>query len=122
MPGSGGAGKSARRCRPAKYPIFDVPLSHPIFHMLFDIKEIPQIPNIGLWIRAQQTSERGADSAVPEFKGINDDHGRLIAVFTHNTDFGDGYERESESPDYFLRFSVPGYAIGIDVILYAMTH
>jgi hypothetical protein len=41
---------------------------------------------------------------------------------THNTDFGDAYERESESPDYFQRFSVAGYAIGIDVVLYAMTH
>ena len=41
---------------------------------------------------------------------------------THNTDFGDAYERESEDPSYFQNFSVNGYAIGIDVLLYAMTH
>jgi hypothetical protein len=116
------AGQIGKALPPGQYPIFDVPLSDPMFHMLFDIKEIPQIPNIGLWIRAQVTSERGADSAVPELKGIRDDHGRIIAVFTHNTDFGDGYEREAESPSYFVRFSVPAYAIGADVILYAMTH
>ena len=39
-----------------------------------------------------------------------------------NTDFGDAYERESEDPSYFHTFSVNGYAIGIDVLLYAMTH
>jgi hypothetical protein len=116
------AGQIGKALPPREFPIFDVPLTHPIFHTLFDIKEIPQIPNIGLWMRAQITSERGEDSAEPHFRGINDSKGRLIVVMTHNTDFGDSYERESESPDYFLRFSVPGYAIGIDVVLYAMTH
>lgn len=115
-------GQIGKALPPSQYPIVDVPLDHPIFHTLFDIKQIPQIPNIGLWTRAQQTSERGADSAVPQFRGISDDHGRLIVVMTHNTDFGDAYERESDNPDYFQRFSVPGYAIGVDVILYAMTH
>lgn len=81
---------------------------HSIFHMLFDIEEVPQIPNIGLWTRARLTSERGADSAEPHFRGIADRSGRLMIVMTHNTDFGDAYERESESPDFFRRFSVPG--------------
>ncbi len=107
---------------PTEFPIVDVPMSHPIFHMQFDIKEIPQIPNIGLWTMSQQTSERGADSAVPHFRGIADHDGRLMVVMTHNTDFGDAFERESENPDYFRRFSVPAYAIGVDVILYSMTH
>jgi hypothetical protein len=39
-----------------------------------------------------------------------------------NTDFGDAYEREGDDPTYFYTFSVEGYAIGINVILYAMTH
>src|ERR1044071_3504822 len=82
----------------ADYPIFDIPLDHPIFHTLFNISEVPPIPNIGLWVRAQITSARGADSAVPHFRGINGQRGRLIVVMTHNTDFGDAYERESESP------------------------
>ena len=107
---------------PSEFPIFDVPLSHPIFHTLFNVDSIPQIPNIGLWARAHITSERGMDSAEPQFRGIADRHGRLMVVMTHNTDFGDAYERESEDPDYFMRFSVPGYAIGVDIVLYAMTH
>jgi hypothetical protein len=46
----------------------------------------------------------------------------VIVLMTHNTDFGDAYERELDDPSYFEKFSVNGYAIGIDVLLYAMTH
>jgi hypothetical protein len=43
-------------------------------------------------------------------------------LMTHNTDFGDSYEREAENPEYFMRFSVPGYAFGVNAFVYAMTH
>ena len=107
---------------PEEFPIVELPLDHPLYHMMFDIKEVPQIPNIGLWLRRHITSERGADSAKAEPRAILDHAGRVIVYMTHNTDFGDGYEQESVSPDYFRRFSVQAYAIGIDVLLYAMTH
>ena len=45
-----------------------------------------------------------------------------MLFMTHNTDFGDSYEREGDDPRYFYAFSVDGYAIGIDIIVYAMTH
>jgi hypothetical protein len=45
-----------------------------------------------------------------------------MVLLTHDTDFGDSYERESENPEYFMKFSVPGYAFGINAIVYAMTH
>jgi hypothetical protein len=93
-----------------------------MFNMLFPIEVLPQIPNVGLWRMARQTSERGLDSAEPHIRGIYDKHGRVIVLMTHNTDFGDAYERESEDPSYFRTFSINGYAIGIDVLLYAMTH
>ena len=51
-----------------------------------------------------------------------DDKGRIMVFMTHNTDFGDAYERESDDPTYFYKFSVEGYAIGINILLYAMTH
>jgi hypothetical protein len=41
---------------------------------------------------------------------------------THNTDLSDSFEREGEDPQFFARFSPKGYAVGIDIILYAMTH
>jgi hypothetical protein len=105
----------------SEYPIIDVPMNHAMFHTLFDVKEFPQIPGIGLWPRGG-TSERGADSAVPHARAILDSHGHIMFFMSHNTDFGDGYEREGDDPAYFYQFSVPGYAIGADLLLYAMTH
>ena len=112
-----------RKALPAsEYPIVDLTTEHPMFHTLFNIDTLPQIPNIGLWTHYHQTSERGPDSAQMHARAIMDHKGRVIVFMTHNTDFGDAYEREAESPDYFQRFSVNGYAIGIDVLLYSMTH
>jgi hypothetical protein len=112
----------AKALAPDEYPIVDVPLDHPMFHTVFDVKEIPQIPNIGLWVTAHITSERGADSAEPHARAIMDKKGRVMVFMTFNTDFGDAFERETESPDYFQRFSVPAYEIAADVLVYALTH
>jgi Domain of unknown function (DUF4159) len=106
----------------ASYPIVDVGLDHPIFHEMMSVPRIPQIPSIGFWQGRRSTSERGADSATPHVRAINDDHGRVMVLMTHNTDFGDAYEREGEDHEYFERFSIPGYAFGVNVVLYAMTH
>jgi hypothetical protein len=106
---------------PSEYPIVDVPMTHAIFHTLFDSKRFPQIPSIN-YMYSGTTSERGADSAVPNARAIMDAKGRIIVFISHNTDFGDSYERESDDPTYFYNFSVEGYAIGINILLYAMTH
>jgi len=105
-----------------QYPIYDVPLSHPLFREMMVVPTIPQIPSIGFWGGGSNTSERGADSAVPHVRAINDAQGRIMVLMTHNTDFGDAYEREGDNHEYFERFSVPGYAFGINVLLYVMTH
>ena len=57
-----GREKSARRCPPSDYPIVDLPISHPIFHLLYDMQRVPQIPSINFWVgTGGRTSERGAD-------------------------------------------------------------
>jgi hypothetical protein len=83
---------------------------------------VPQVPNIGLWRNYHQTSERGEESAQVHTRAILDKRGRIMVMMTHNTDFGDAYEREAEMPEYFKTFSVIGYALGVDIVLYAMTH
>ena len=114
----------AKAMPPAEYTIEDVPLSDPIFHSMIEVKRIPQVSGIGFWraTRGQVTSERGEETAVPHFRAMRDRHGRIIAVMTHNTDVTNSWERETEDPAYFYQFSIEGYALGIDVLLYAMTH
>lgn len=106
----------------ATYPIVDVPLEHPVFHQVLQVSSFPQIPGIGYWDGRNRTSERGPSTGTPHLRAINDDRGRVMVLMTYNTDFGDSYERESENPAYFQKFSVPGYAFGINVIVYSMTH
>lgn len=106
----------------AEYPIIDVPLDHPLFRTQFDIRAVPQISSIGFWRDTGGTSERGADSAVPHARAITDRRGNIMVFMTHNTDLGDSWEREGEDPDYFYNFSVPGYALGVNALLYAFTH
>jgi hypothetical protein len=106
----------------ADYPIVDLPLSHPLFRTMFEVKKVAQIPSINHWAWSGNTSERGADSAEPHARAIVDGKGRLMVLITHNTDFGDSWEREGDDPQYFYTFSVDGYAFGINVLLYAMTH
>jgi hypothetical protein len=106
-----------------EYPLIDVPLDHPLFHVLYDVRSIPQIPSINFWYGSGgRTSERGLDSAQPHVRAITDRDGHLMVLMTHNTDFGDAFEREGESQAYFERFAGPGYAFGINTLLYAMTH
>jgi hypothetical protein len=110
---------------PNQYPIFDIPLDHPIMHTLYDVKEIEQVSSINFWIRSGGSvseRERWNDSPRVNFRGIQDEHGRLMVVMAHNTDIPDTWEREGESQEYFDRFSPNGYAVGVNIMIYAMTH
>jgi hypothetical protein len=105
------------------HPIIDLPASHPIWQTMYVVKEVRQMPSIQYWRRSGGgISERGNDSAVVNVKGIADAHGRLMVVMIHNSDIPDGWEREAEDPQYFYQFSPDAYAVGINVVLYALTH
>lgn len=113
-----------RKALPAdQFAIVDLANDHPLYRMQFDIKQTPQIASINHWASTGgSTSERGADSAIVHTRAILDSHGRVMVLMTHNTDFGDSFEREADDPRYFLNFSVPGYQFGINTMLYSMTH
>jgi hypothetical protein len=107
----------------SQYPIVDLPLDHALFSTLYNIWEVPQIANIGFWRRSGgRTSERGRDSAEPHFRVIFDEHGRIMVAMTHNTDIQDAWEREADDPRYFDTFAPDGYSLGVNVLLYAMSH
>jgi hypothetical protein len=106
-----------------RYPIIDIPLDHPLLRGQFEVTMIPQIPNIGYFTRSGgDTSEQGADSSEPHARFIADDSGRIMVFMTHNTDISDSWEREADDPTYFYTFGPRGYALGINVLLHAMTH
>ena len=88
-----------RKVFPAtEYPIVDLPRTHPLYHTMFDLEGVPQIPAVGIWLGSGQTSERGADSAQVHARAISDANGRVMVFMTHNTDVSDSWEREGEDP------------------------
>ena len=112
-----------RKALPApEFPIVDLTPDHPLFHTQFEVKKVAQIPSINFFFGSGRTSERGSDSAVPHARAIADKKGRIIVLMTHNTDYGDSWEREGDDATYFVNFGPDGYAFGIDAVLYALTH
>ncbi len=110
----------------------ELPMDHPIFHCVFDLgrmeKNQLQIPNIFDGRRSQYTGitweyHDGEECREVHFKAIFDDHRRMMVMICHNTDNGDGWEREGESEYYFHEFSEKkAYPLGINIVFYAMTH
>ena len=108
---------------PDQFPILDVPPDHPLWKSVFEVKALPQIPAISHWRRSGgETSERGAETAVPDLKAIYDREGRIMILITHDTDISDSWEREGEDPEFFYQFSPNGYAFAINAVIYAMSH
>lgn len=105
--------------------IHDLTIDHPIFHIVFDLKEMPQVPSLHHAVSNQGTGitwER-PDAQQVNYRAIYDDNGRMIVIICHNTDLGDGWEREGESEWYFREFAEKkAYPMGINIIVYAMTH
>jgi len=117
------AAEIAKVLPPSQYQFIDIPSTHPMLRTLFALPRVPQIPAINYWLGSGgDTSEQGADSAEVHFRGIFDERGRLMVLSTHNTDIADGWEREGIDERYFHQFSLDAYAVGIDVLLYAMSH
>jgi len=108
-----------------EYPIVDLtPPDHALWRTMFPVTRLPQMASIQTWRRTGgSTLERwNEDGSAPNARGIADARGRLMVVMVHNTDVPDGWEREGEDPEYFFRFSPDAYAVGIDILLYSMTH
>lgn len=108
-----------------EHNIVDLSLDHPIFHIVFDINETLQIPNVDTGTRSQWsgiTWER-EDAREVHYRAIFDSKGRMVVMICHNTDLGDGWEREGENEYYFREFSERrAYPLGINIVFYAMTH
>jgi hypothetical protein len=104
--------------------IVELPIQHPIFHCYYDIREKPQVPNVALGIQSKHTGitwER-PDAKEPHYRGIVDDKGRLMAIFCHNTDLGDGWEGEKEDAYYYKEFSAKkAFPMGINILVYVLT-
>ena len=104
----------------------ELPPDHKIFHMVYDLQGTIQVPSIFAWERGDTFEYWHGDpegDEGPHFWGYFDDDGHLMALFCHNNDIGDGWEREGENKEYFRQYSERvSYPLGINIITYVMTH
>jgi len=104
-----------------EYPIVEIIPGHPLLAMLYDVHEVPQIPSIESWRRSGgRADEFGAGP--PHLYAIIGENNRLMVLVTLNCDTSDSWEREGDNPEYFQRFSPDGYALGIDIAIWVMSH
>jgi hypothetical protein len=99
--------------------IKELPLDHPLFHCYFDINEVVQVPNVGNIIYSGRTDEKGG--VIPHYDAIQDDDGRVMVFIARNADNGDAWEWIDE-PQYPLKYGLAAYRLGMNLIVYSMTH
>jgi hypothetical protein len=98
--------------------IEELPDDDPIFHGVFNLEKRYQVGNWharrgGRWYRA--------DGAVPYWRGIRDDHGRVIVAINFNNDLGDSWQL-ADNPEYPEKFSSMGIRLGVNYVVYSLTH
>ncbi len=106
------------------YAIEPLPLDHPLFHTFYEIPRVIQVPNLALardFREGRSTQTWEEDGYVAEVLGIFDQNRRLMVAINWNCDLGDAWEW-AESYEYPLEFSTYAYQIGVNTIVYAMTH
>jgi hypothetical protein len=102
-------------------PLELLPLTHEVFHTFFDVDKIVQIPGIGYARRGGGATWQDSRDTTPRVYGVSDDSGRLMVMMTYNSDLGDAWEW-MDDPDYPEIFSSQAYRMGINFIIYAMSH
>ena len=99
-------------------PVVDLEDKDAIFHVLYDLDERFQVPGIQMFFSGRPYERDGVEA---KWRGIYDDKGRLMMAITHNSDVGDAWEW-ADHPQYPEKTASLAYRIGINYIIYSMTH
>jgi Domain of unknown function (DUF4159) len=99
-------------------PIEDLNNNDEIFHVLYDLGQRFQVPG-EQYVNTGRTYEK--DGYVPKWRAIRDDRGRIIVAICHNMHLGDAWEW-ADSPEYPERFASLAFRVGINYVMYGMTH
>lgn len=98
--------------------IVDLPKDEPIFHTIYNLDDKYQVPG-EQYVRSHRTYEY--DGYDPHWRGIYDQKGRVVVAICNDMDLGDSWEH-ADNPEYPQQFSALGIRIGINYLVYGMTH
>jgi hypothetical protein len=101
-------------------PIVDIDDKDAIFHTVYDIDEKYQVPGEA-HLRQGYKRNNGPTALGAHWRGIYDDKGRVMVAISYNSDLGDAWEW-ADDPNYPERFSDLAIRLGVNYIVYAMSH
>ena len=99
-------------------PVVEIDSVDAIFHTVYDLDDRYQVP--GEWALRRGTTYRN-DGATAHWLGIYDDQKRVMVAMSFNSDIGDSWEWADE-PSYPEKYSALGMRIGVNYVIYSMTH
>ena len=99
-------------------PVEDLQSGDEIFHTLYDIDDKMQIPG-EQFVWTGRTYEK--DGYQPKWRAIRDDKGHIVVAICHNMHLGDAWEW-ADDPNYPETFASMAFRVGLDYIIYGMTH
>ena len=99
--------------------IIELPNNDPIIISGFSVGEKYQVGNFRSMLRNGNTYR--ADGSTPHWRAMRDDKGRVMVAINFNNDFGDSWQL-ADDPRYPEKFSYLGIRLGINYVIYAMTH
>ncbi|MGP8247587.1 MAG: DUF4159 domain-containing protein [Bryobacteraceae bacterium] len=102
------------------HPVANIENDDPIFHIIYDLSDRYQVPG-EQYVRSGRTYEMDENGRPAHWRAIYDDKGRIVAAICHNMDLGDSWEH-ADNPEYPAEFSALGIRIGVNYVVYAMTH
>jgi hypothetical protein len=101
-----------------KYPVEDLTDKDEIFHVLYDMNDRFQVPG-EQYVYTGRTYEK--DGYVAKWRGIRDEKGRLVVAICHNMHLGDAWEW-ADDPAYPEQFASMAFRVGLNYVMYSMTH
>jgi hypothetical protein len=99
-------------------PIVDLENKDPLFHVLYNLDERFQVPGIQMFYSGSVYEQDGVEA---RWRAIYDDKGRVVMGICHNMDLGDAWEW-ADWPRYPEKYASLAYRVGVNYIIYAMTH
>ncbi|MDT8398199.1 MAG: DUF4159 domain-containing protein [Pseudomonadales bacterium] len=103
------------------HAIVDLDTSHEVFHVLYDLDQLTQIPGQRHLYRAANGDIRAQLQGPQKWRGIYDEAGRLMVAINFNMDMGDAWEH-ADDPYYPEPMTALAYRFGLNYLVYAMTH
>jgi hypothetical protein len=101
--------------------IIEIPDDDPIMHIFFDLDRSIQVPGDRHLRRGFGGEIVAQMQGPPHWRGIYDDKGHLIVAINFNMDMGDSWEH-ADDPQYPVAMTAQGYKLGVNYVLYSMTH